>query len=69
VSLYAKAGIPEYWIVNLIARQLEVYRRPIVDATQLYGFGYAEVTIFTAAERIAPLAMIEATIVIADMLP
>lgn len=26
--LYAAAGIPEYWIVNLPDRQLEVYRRP-----------------------------------------
>jgi Uma2 family endonuclease len=69
VSLYVKAGIPEYWIVNLIARQLEVYRRPSVDATQLYGFGYAEVTICTAAERVAPLAIPEATIAVADMLP
>ena len=69
MSLYAKAGIPEYWIVNLIARQLEVYRRPSVDATQLYGFGYAEVTICTAAERVAPLAIPEAAITVADLLP
>ncbi len=27
-SLYARAGIPEYWIVNLVDRQLDVYRDP-----------------------------------------
>lgn len=27
-KIYAQAGIPEYWIVNLIARRLEVYREP-----------------------------------------
>ena len=27
--LYAQAGVPEYWIVNLPQRQLEVYRRPL----------------------------------------
>ena len=27
-SIYAHARIPEYWIVNLIDRQLEVYQRP-----------------------------------------
>lgn len=27
--LYAAAGIPEYWIVNLLERKLEVYRRPV----------------------------------------
>ena len=26
--LYAKAGIPEYWIVNLIDNQIEIYRQP-----------------------------------------
>jgi Uma2 family endonuclease len=25
---YARAGIPVYWIVNLLARQVEVYERP-----------------------------------------
>ena len=28
LPLYAKAGIPEVWIVNLQARQVEVYREP-----------------------------------------
>src|SRR6266478_1516710 len=27
-SLYARAGLPEYWIVNLVERVLEVYRIP-----------------------------------------
>jgi Uma2 family endonuclease len=26
--LYASAGIPEYWIINLIDRQIETYRQP-----------------------------------------
>ncbi len=27
-SLYAQAGIPEYWIVNIPERQVEVFRQP-----------------------------------------
>ena len=27
-SLYARAGIADYWIINLVDRQLEVYRQP-----------------------------------------
>lgn len=27
-SLYAQAGIPEYWIINLPQKQIEVYRQP-----------------------------------------
>jgi Uma2 family endonuclease len=29
LSVYAAAGIPEYWIVNLVERKLEVHRRPV----------------------------------------
>ncbi len=32
MSLYASAGIPEYWIVNLVERCLEVYREPVSPA-------------------------------------
>ena len=28
LSAYAKAGIPVYWIVNLVDRQVEVYSNP-----------------------------------------
>jgi Uma2 family endonuclease len=28
-SLYAKAGIPEYWLLNLRERRLEVFREPV----------------------------------------
>lgn len=28
LAIYAAAGIPEYWIVNLIDRQFEIHRRP-----------------------------------------
>jgi len=27
--LYGRAGIPVYWIVNLVERQLEVYSQPV----------------------------------------
>jgi Uma2 family endonuclease len=37
-SLYAKAGIIDYWIVNLVDRQLEVYRTPVYEAKGLYGY-------------------------------
>lgn len=32
-SSYANAGIPEYWIVNLIDDSIEVYRQPRPDGT------------------------------------
>lgn len=32
IPLYAAAGIGEYWIVNLVENQIEVYREPTVPA-------------------------------------
>jgi Uma2 family endonuclease len=68
-SLYAKADIADYWILNLIDRRLEVYRHPIADPEQPYGFGYDEVTRFTASDVVIPLAAEQAVIVVAELLP
>lgn len=68
-SVYAKAGIADYWVVNLIDRQLEVRRNPLPDAAQPFGFGYADVKILSAADSISPLSMPQATVAVADLLP
>lgn len=39
-SLYARAGIQDYWIVNLIDRALEVYRDPAPDASAPHAWSY-----------------------------
>ncbi|MBT9586901.1 Uma2 family endonuclease [bacterium] len=38
--VYAKAGLPEYWIVNLAARQVEVLSNPGPDPEAPLGFRY-----------------------------
>jgi Uma2 family endonuclease len=44
LSLYAEAGISDYWICNLVAGCLEVYQQPYQD---LQGnFGYASRQVF-----------------------
>jgi Uma2 family endonuclease len=68
-SLYAAAGIADYWIVNLVQRQLEVYRDPIADAAQPFGFRYAQRTILDPGDHIAPLAAPQASVAVADLLP
>ena len=40
-SLYARAGLADYWVVNLIDRVVEVYREPLPDAEAPFGWGYA----------------------------
>jgi Uma2 family endonuclease len=69
MSLYAKAGILDYWIVNIMDRQLEVHRNPRVDTTQPYRFGYADITILTVTDSVTPLVMPQAVIAVADLLP
>lgn len=55
-SLYASAGVQDYWIVRLKTRQVEVYRRPQADDTQPFGFGYGEKTIYEGDAIVQPLA-------------
>jgi Uma2 family endonuclease len=43
--LYAQAGIPEYWIVNVVDRQIEVYSLPTDE-------GYAQVAIFAENQHV-----------------
>ena len=40
-SLYAHAGVADYWILNLVDRVLEVYREPREDAAARFGRRYA----------------------------
>jgi Uma2 family endonuclease len=59
---YAKAGIPEYWIVNLKDRQLEVHLRP-----SLTGGTYAAVTHYGDSEEAE--TQFAGRITVADLLP
>lgn len=68
-GLYARAGIQEYWIVNISDRVLEVHREPAAMAEQPLGHHYRSITRHTDATSIAPLAAPDAIIAIADLLP
>jgi Uma2 family endonuclease len=67
--LYAQAGITDYWIVNLVDRQLEVYRDPQPDPKRPRHYTYAQVTILKATDVVTPLAAPNARIAVADLLP
>ena len=60
--LYAEAGIAEYWIVNLRARVVEVYRQP-------EGGEYPKPVAFAADQTVSPVHAPEASIAVADLLP
>lgn len=68
-SLYAAARIQDYWIVNLVDRQLEVYRVPVPDPSQAFGFRYSQPTILFPGDTVAPLVLPQASIAVADLFP
>jgi len=68
-GLYAKFGIQDYWILNLKNRTLEVYRRPFEDENTVYGFAYEDKLTFDETKEVSPLAMPDAKIKVADILP
>ncbi len=67
--LYARAGVAEYWIVNLIDRRLEVRRAPTQMPAMPLGFGYGETLILRAGEAIAPLSRPDFLVRVEDLLP
>lgn len=68
-SLYARAGITDYWIVNLLDRVLEVYRRPISDMAASFGWRYESMETLRPPLGIAPLANLDVQVAVADLLP
>jgi Uma2 family endonuclease len=68
-SLYARAGIADYWIVNLVDRQVEVYRRPAAEPLAPFGWRYAERSMRGAADVVSPLAALSVRISVGELLP
>ena len=61
-DLYAREGIPEYWLMNLVDACLEVYRAP-QDGV------YTQSLILRGEDTVSPLERPEASIRVADLLP
>ena len=64
--LYAASGIPEYWILNLVGRNLEVYRNPKFSRATVAR--YADSQILRDRDRVSPLAA-KLDISVAELLP
>lgn len=64
--LYARAGIPEYWILNLVSRVLEVHRAPRREGRR---YTYGDIQVLGPEATVNPLAAPTARISVADLLP
>lgn len=65
-SLYSASGLAEYWIVNLVDQQLEVYRDPVVDENAPRGWRYGSATTFDPKSHVS---VGSGQIHVADLLP
>jgi len=68
LGLYARAGVPEYWILNLVDDQLEVHRDPSPDGAHPNGFRYAKVVVLRPGDSVTPLAVPQASIPVASLI-
>jgi Uma2 family endonuclease len=68
-SLYARAGLADYWIVNVVNRVLEVYRDPTPDAAAPFGWRYGSAETLGPEATVSPLAAPAARVRVADLLP
>lgn len=61
-DLYARAGIVEYWVLDLVSRQLHIHREPREGK-------YQRVVVHKADESVASLAAPEQAILVGALLP
>jgi Uma2 family endonuclease len=60
--IYGRAGVPDYWVLDVNNRKLHVHRQPTSD-------GYDDVQEYNETQSVAPLAAPNSPIAVLDLLP
>lgn len=68
-SLYARAGLGDYWIVNLVDGILEVCRDPGPDPAASFGWRYRSVEVVGREASVSPLALPGVSVRVVGLLP
>lgn len=68
-ELYATAGVPDYWVVDLEHRRVLVFRDPAPLPSGLGATAYRTRLTLEASDSLAPLAAPDRTITVRDLLP
>lgn len=68
-SLYATAGIADYWVVDLTTDRVLVFRNPAPEAGSAFGQNYASVSAYGRDDKLSPLAAPTAHVLAGDLLP
>ncbi len=62
MPIYAKAGIQDYWVVDVRAKEITIYRQPVEDL-------YQEVQVVAGRDLLSPLAFPEINFQVEDLFP
>lgn len=68
-ELYASAGVPEYWVIDVSGRELHLFRDPVANPEGLGADAYRTRRILKESDTISPSAAPAAVIKVADLLP
>jgi Uma2 family endonuclease len=68
-SLYARAGITDYWIVDVRRRLLEIHREPVAAPAAPFGWKYGRARIVNDGATVSPLAAPRAVVPVAQLFP
>jgi Uma2 family endonuclease len=68
-GLYARAGVADYWIINLPENVIEIYRQPALAAGTPFGWRYRSAQQLAPGATISPLSAPEVSIAAGDLLP
>jgi Uma2 family endonuclease len=61
LPIYARAGVPEAWLLDLVTQRLEVHRQPTPD-------GYQDVRSLQRGESVAPQAFLQLVLTVEALL-
>lgn len=65
---YGRAGVPEYWVVDVKRRRIRAFRRPDAEAVDA-EHAYLDEIVAKAGDTISPVAIPALRIAISDVLP
>ena len=68
-ALYARAGIREYWLVDLVCERLEIHRDPGHAPESALGARYGSVTLAERSAAVTPLFAPAVRLQVSDFLP
>jgi Uma2 family endonuclease len=68
-AMYARHGVSDYWILNLVDQQLELHREPIPDPTHQFKFRYRSIVVLRPGESVSALAAPSSPVAVTDMMP